>query len=153
MSAPSSCCLKTITGCLAASRETLFTTETILLAPLGTEPAAASQAALVLELVPPAQVLFASGGAIGVCQLATSLLPSIMLAPWHRVHLLSPQAPPVWATRPGGTTVSKLTVSWQEPQARRLGLFIQLSALAAGARWHLVQLAASCGYVTSGNCI
>src|SRR5262245_6735322 len=55
-------------------------------------------------------------------------------------------------TRPLGMDASKLWPSWQAPQARRLMAVFQLSALAAGARWHLAQLRTSCGYVVSYGC-
>ncbi len=50
----------------------------------------------------------------------------------------------MWALRPTGAVASKETLSWQAPQARRLGTFFQLSALAT-VLWHFAQLRTSCG--------
>src|SRR5450631_48973 len=44
--------------------------------------------------------------------------------------------------------VTKLTSSWQEAQAARLGNVYQLEACVAGAAWHVVQLRMSCGKTT-----
>src|ERR1017187_5592378 len=89
-----------------------------------------------------------SGGAMATCA-SRMPIPRVFLAPaagWHAMHFESSVcARPVCATRPAGSVAAKLTPSWQEPQARRLGLVAKLPACVAGNRWHLSQLRISCG--------
>src|ERR1051325_11639177 len=88
----------------------------------------------------------------------SSTAPPMTPLAWQTAHCASLViTPPECTRRPGGAcggeppalTETKLTSSWHEPHARRVGIF-QLLAIGAGLvadgfRWHLVQLRMSCG--------
>ena len=73
-------------------------------------------------------------------------MSAIPLAVWQNTQLPSfAWGPPVCPMRPLGGELSKLMLSWQALQARRLGSLFQLAASGAGLRWHFTQLRTSCG--------
>src|SRR4051794_9435304 len=97
-------------------------------------------------------MLFGLGFETGVW--LAEMSPATDPAMWQTRQLLSfAWAPPVCRTRPAGAGLTKLTLSWQALQARRVGWFFQLSASGTGLdavlRWHFTQLRTSCGNVTS----